>query len=77
MTIETKYNLKNDVYFLYQNKVEKGYIQKIIYNTEVNVFDNSITKYIAYKVAINQNIIPEHFLGFKLFKTKKELLDSI
>jgi hypothetical protein len=77
MKIETKYNLRDEVFFIFENKCSKGYIQRIALSESVNVYDNSIQKLLFYEVAIQQEILKTSFKESKLFKTKQELIDNL
>jgi hypothetical protein len=77
MKIETKFNILDIVYCLFQNKIVTGYVQKIVYEEILNVFDNSIYKNLYYKVTINKLVLKPDFDELELFKTKEELIDSL
>lgn len=77
MKIETKYDLKETVYFMYENKINKGYVQKIIYETDISVFNNQVTKILTYLVAVEQTVLNFRFSEYQLFKSKEELINSL
>jgi hypothetical protein len=63
MTIETKFNVRDKVYFMYSAIVQEGYIDEITAN--VNIRGITICKYF-----INGLLYHE----FELFASKEELL---
>lgn len=67
MVIETKHNIGDKVYFLYNDRIEFGEINQI----HIKIFDD-IDINITY--VINKDL---YINGIKCFKTKDELLDSL
>lgn len=74
MTINTKYNIWEEVWFMYQNKIRQAKILEI--RIDVSNFELStlIEPKITYRVGIGTGCFyQEH----GLFKTKEELLKSL
>ena len=69
MTIETKFNIGNEVYCLLDHSVAQGIISKISIETDGRYFDVS---YFVKSVNVN-GWISERYA----FRTKQELLDSL
>lgn len=69
MTIETKFNVGDEVYFLQNNRVKKGKIQHII----LPVIESNAMPQIKYTLLAEPLYEFEHLL----FKTKEELLQSL
>lgn len=72
MTIETKYNIGDKVWFMYDNSVRSATVIKIDVLIEKNKNRTSIHKTISYGL-FDYFKYPED----KLFPTKKELLKSL
>lgn len=70
MKVETKYNAKQTVYFMHENKIKSGEIAVIDIHLVAN--DNSIS--ITYKIFNYQN---DGFKECEIFITKKELLEYL
>ena len=68
MKIETKYNLKDEVWSINKNQVESGFVVEIHIEITENI------KSIYYRTSIDlKNFIKEN----KLYKTKQELIESL
>lgn len=81
MTIETKYNIEDEVWFMWDNKPT---CQKIA-AMEVYVREKVIPRYYVepYEIdpirVVNSDVIPynRRFYEYQLFSTKEELLKSL
>ena len=69
MTIETKYNIGDEVWFMWRNTIASGTVQFGMCSLNR---DSSIT--ISYDVATNVISIPLACRESELFRTKEELL---
>lgn len=69
MTIETKYNYNDKVFFLNNNKVVEGIIKKISILTDNTIEVRYRVSYDSYKF---KSLKEE-----QVFNTKQELLDSL
>lgn len=69
MTIETKFNVGDEVYFMKDNRVKRGKVQSIILPT----IESSAMPQIKYTLLSETTYEYEHLL----FKTKEELLQSL
>ena len=69
MEIKTKFNLEDNVFFIHNNKAVDGIIKKILINVENDTFT------IKYKILIDRKY--KFFQEENVFKTKKELLESL
>lgn len=68
MTIETKYNIGDKVFLLYNNEIKEEYI------TEIGIYCSKTTnQYISYVLSKFETEIPE----CKLFSSKEELINSL
>ena len=81
MKFETKYNLGDIVWFMYDNKALKGRILGIEANCSCTHFDDAnIPKCVDYSENYTVKICLGHsirMLGSELFPTKEELLKSL
>lgn len=66
MTIETKYNIGDEVWFMFDEKPIRGTIKNIGSHISINVVING-----------NSYIFRREAKGFELFPTKEELLKSL
>lgn len=67
MIVETKYNIKDEVYFLKENKINKGIIMAVC--VEQNTYNKPPRiSYIIDKYAFDEKV---------LFKTKQEVVDNL
>lgn len=78
MEIKTKYNVGEELYFIYSNKVTKASVISVTINiNEAEV----ITKYkIRFKTSSKNSFsssIDKNVLELELFKTQEELLENI
>lgn len=72
MNIETKFNVKDKVWFMEDNKP----VVETIWNIEISLGDNSPkVKYIFFHKKSNDN--HRYFLEEEIFATKEELLKSL
>lgn len=72
MTIKTKYNIGDEVWFMYRNKITSGNVQFVL--CTINR-DLSIT--ISYDVRTNVLPNPLTCRESELFPTKEELIKSL
>lgn len=73
MTINTKANIGDTVYFLYQNKVETAVVRHI----KINVAEEQTQFIVGEKVFIDYSINGFSKAEEDIFLTKQELLDSL
>lgn len=76
MTIETKYSLDDQVYFMRNNKAEFGTLIGISTRTGKHRRDSKMNEGVFYYITCNgydQEEMPEK----SLFKTKEELIETI
>lgn len=73
MTIETKYNIGDEVWFMHDNKAKRGTIIKIDVSLERDMNSQNVGKSVQY------SIFNFHapYIGTHLFHTKEELLNSL
>jgi hypothetical protein len=71
MTIETKYNIGDEVWFMHNNKVYISFI------TDVRIKKNNVNTKIEYMVESMQKIDFGIKKEFDLYSTKEELLKSL
>lgn len=71
MTIETKYNIGDEVWFMNMNKPTKGSIVKI----DIDIAKSGDWYIEHYKVEVG-GIVYQH-IGQSIFPTKEELLKSL
>lgn len=78
MTIETKYNIGDEVYLMLSNKVKKALIIGVLITKGEH---RKSEKYTSQEIRYNLHIVGEtSYEGFSegsLFKTKEELLASL
>jgi hypothetical protein len=72
MTIETKYNIGDEVWFMWRNTIASGNVQFGLCTLNR---DSSVT--ITYDVATNLISIPLTCRESEIFPTKEELLKSL
>lgn len=73
MTIETKFNVGDNIYFMFNNKITNGLINDIIYRK-----GNQVGEGLFYSINIlNYRITDCSFKEDLLFSTKEELLKSL
>ncbi len=75
MTIETKYNWKDEVWTMYNNKPTKCYIRSI----NIYIRDNGVLDFLYFPYLSDGNYCVNNY-GVKenvLFKTKEELIASL
>lgn len=81
MKFETKYNLGDEVWFMYDNKALRGRILGIEANYSCSHFDNAdIPQNVDYSVNYTVKICLGHSIRMsssELFPTKDELLKSL
>jgi hypothetical protein len=77
MNIETKFDLGDEVFLLKDNCVFKAIICEIITRNAQNIYDFTVTKFIYYNLTNKQNFYMNNYSENELFKTKKELLNSL
>lgn len=81
MIIETKYNLGDEVWFMYDNKVLRGRILGIEANYSCSHFDDANTpQCVYYSEDYTVNICLGYSIrkfGSEFFTTKEELLKSL
>lgn len=73
-TVDYKFKLGIEVWFIYENKIISGFIQGI------SIFMRYKELRISYKVSkytLSGGIIPDSFLQNKLFSSKEELIKSL
>lgn len=73
-TVDYKFKLGIEVWFIYENKIISGFIQGI------SIFMRYKELRISYQVSkytISGEIISESFLQNKLFSSKEELIKSL
>lgn len=70
MKVETKYNAKQTVYFMHENKIKSGEIAVI----NIDIVTNDNTTNITYRIFNYQN---DTFAESKIFSNKKELLEYL
>jgi len=88
MIIETRHNVGDEVFFMFQNKIAIGSVSAFYFNSGAMDGDDlkalNVTDYralgsklgITYKIAINSErelYIPEH----QLFKSRQEVIESL
>jgi hypothetical protein len=73
MTIETKYNIGDKVWFMHQNLAKSAIIVKIDIIVEISMNDTNIYKNIWYSLFNYQSSYAEQ----TIFPTKEELLKSL
>lgn len=72
MKIETKYNLGDKVYYLYNNTIYECTIFAIFF-----AMDNQKRKCFEYEIVHTREIFPENILEVELHKTLDDLYTSI
>ena len=79
MTIETKYDIKEKVWVLSQNKVLQGFIEGITVNYYYGLNNTTIEECIFYLVhnEANVRISQNSFSEKKVFTSKEELIKSL
>ena len=73
MTIETKYNIGDEVWFMHDNKVKSGTIIKMCVVVERDINSQYVSKSVQYGF-YNFNYT---YIENRLFPTKEELLKSL
>lgn len=73
MTIETKYNIGDEVWFMHDNKAKRGTIIKIDVSLERDMNSQYVGKSVQYSI-FNMHC---PYIGTHLFHTKEELLKSL
>ena len=71
MTIETKYNIGDEVWFIWENKVQSAKIDSLWGIT------GNPEKSVIYQLNMKWNEAPLLFKEYGLFPTKEELLKSL
>lgn len=74
MTIETKYDVRDIVWFMYNNKIESSPVRKIDITRKIYLW--STVTYVKYKLALSY-VANIDFEEDELFPTKEELLKSL
>ena len=77
MTVYTKFSLGDTVYLLYENKVHRCTISKIIINVTQNKFNKGDYIWYNYDVDIETGGTVIDVTERRLFRTKEELLKSL
>lgn len=81
MTINTKFNIAQEVFFMNNNKIDSGRILNIYPTIEGKSSKNqSLTEYdmtIEYGVCIGSNLHASSFTEDLLFESKEDLLKSL
>ena len=77
MTVYTKFSLGDTVYLLYENKVHRCTISKIIINVTKNKFNKGDYIWYNYDVDIETGGTVIDVTERRLFRTKEELLKSL
>lgn len=73
MTIETKYNTGDEVWFMHDNKAKKGIIIKIDVSIVRDMNSQNVVKRVYYDLYNFSN----PYIETNLFPTKEELLNSL
>ena len=76
MTIETKFNIGDKVWFLSETKPNKGVIEYA--QVFAHMFEGTLTAHATYTLAQKKgSVFCVTLAENKLFRTKQELLDSL
>ena len=73
MTIETKYNIGDEVWVMHDNKVKRGIIIKIDASLERDMNSQNVGKSVYYGLYD----FPYPYIENHIFTTKEELLKSL
>lgn len=74
MTIETKYDVKDIVWFMHNNKIEASPVRKIVFTKKVGLWGTVTSTIYNLALCTVANI---DFMEDELFATKEELLKSL
>ncbi len=75
MKIETEHNVDEMVFVIHDNKI----IEKKIIEIKINIYKSSSEETYTLDFSLPQQTAPEfiYFSPYKVFRTKKELLESL
>ena len=79
-TINYEHEVKDEIFFMYKNKVTEGEVKEVQITVKGSQFANSVAKIfyvISYKKDGDHNSSMIPILSEDVFATKQELLDSL
>lgn len=74
-TVKTKYNVGDEVFFMHQNNIKNGKIERIIFTLSTSMYPQWCSNTLTFSVRCEGDLL--NFRETDIYKTKSALIKSL